>query len=187
MTTTRRGRRTFVLGGLAVLAIAALVVAAIVLTGSSPDNDERGQSASAADTGPTAPAIAFQRFDGTTASLADYRGEPLVVNFWASWCPSCVAEMSAAFRPAQQQLDDEVAFLGLNLQDERSRAEDLVEQTGVLFDLAEDRNGDIYVALGGLAMPFTVFIDEAGSVVHKHNGTVTEAQLIDLIEQHLLG
>ena len=75
----------------------------------------------AAAGGPTAgepaPPTPFLLFDGTEATFADYRGRPLVVNFWASWCPSCVAEMSAAFRPVQEQLGDRVAFLGMNTQD----------------------------------------------------------------------
>ncbi len=66
-------------------------------------------------------------FDGSTATLADYEGRPVVVNFWASWCPSCIAEMSAALKPAQEQFGDRVAFLGLNLQDERGEALRLVD------------------------------------------------------------
>ena len=123
---------------------------------------------------------------GTAATLADYAGRPVVVNFWASWCPSCVAEMSAAFVPVQESLGAEVDFLGLNLQDDRTDALRLVDETGVLFDLAEDRRGDLYSALGGLGMPFTVFIDANGTVVHDHNGPVTEGQLADLIAEHLL-
>lgn len=157
---------------------AAAAIALVVIAASGGDDGAPGA--------PQAPSVAFERFDGSPATLADYRGEPLVVNFWASWCPSCVAEMSAAFRPVQQSVGDRVAFLGMNLQDERSRAIELVEETGVLFDLAEDRRGDLYTALGGLGMPFTVFIDSNGSVVHAHNGPVTEQQLTDLIAQHLL-
>jgi thiol-disulfide isomerase/thioredoxin len=120
-------------------------------------------------------------FDGSPATLADYQGRPLVVNFWASWCPSCVAEMSAAFKPAQEQLGDEVAFLGMNIQDERDRALQLVEETGVLFKLAEDPVGQLYLDFGGIGMPFTVFIDAEGNIVEEHNGPLTAEQLIDMI------
>lgn len=136
--------------------------------------------------GEPVPANSFVLFDGTTASLADYQGRPLVANFWASWCPSCVAEMSAAFKPVQEQLGDQVAFLGLNLQDERDRALELVEETGVLFDLAEDPIGDLYIELGGIGMPFTVFIDADGNIIEKHNGPLSEQQLVDLIEEAIL-
>ncbi len=133
-----------------------------------------------------APDTSFTMFDGRRASFADYRGTPLVVNFWASWCPSCIAEMGAAFRPAQLALGDRVAFLGMNLQDERSQASALVERTAVLFDLAEDPDGSLYLELGGLGMPFTVFIDADGNIVRRHDGALTEGQLVDLIEELLL-
>jgi len=134
-----------------------------------------------------APITPFVLFDGSAASFADYKGTPLVVNFWASWCPSCVAEMSAAFLPAQQRLGDQVAFVGLNIQDERDKAEELAAETGVLFDLAEDADGALYVDLGGLGMPFTVFINADGDVVDEHNGPLTEGQLVEKIEEVLLG
>jgi len=130
-----------------------------------------------------APTTEFVYFDGDSGSFADYAGTPLVVNFWASWCPSCVAEMAAAFRPVQEQVGTDVAFLGLNLQDERDAALRMVDETGVLFDLAEDPQGDLYVELGGIGMPFTVFIDENGNIVEAHNGPLNEQQLMDMINK----
>jgi len=166
----------------------AVAIFAAACTGSSS-----GASAAAScdeDTGSTldnpAPTGAFVMFDGSEATFTDYAGTPLVVNWWASWCPSCVAEMSAAFRPAQEQLGAQVAFLGMNLQDEREDALRLVTATGVLFDLAEDPAGDLYLELGGLGMPFTIFIDAEGNVVEKHNGPLTEGQLIEMIDELLL-
>jgi len=171
-------KKLTVIGG--AIALAAVVIIGVAAAG-GPSAETPGRVA-----GPVAPDLPFERFDGSTATLADYRGRPVVVNFWASWCPSCVAEMSAAFLPVQQSLGAEVDFLGLNLQDDRRRAIDLAEETGVLFDLAEDLRGDLYSALGGLGMPFTVFVDEFGTVKHQHNGPVTERQLADLITEHLL-
>jgi cytochrome c biogenesis protein CcmG/thiol:disulfide interchange protein DsbE len=170
----------------ALLITALALVAAACSTGSdaaATPSDEAG----APPTGSPLPATEFEMFDGATASFGAYAGTPLVVNWWASWCPSCVAEMSAAFRPAQQKLGDRVAFLGLNIQDDRATAVTLVEETGVLFDLAEDPAGDIYLELGGLGMPFTIFVTADGRVVEKHNGPLTEQQLLDKIDEVLLG
>jgi thiol-disulfide isomerase/thioredoxin len=132
------------------------------------------------------PTIPFERFNGESATLASYAGRPLVVNFWASWCPSCVSEMSAAFLPAQQALGDQVAFLGLNIADERDQAQELAAETGVLFDLAEDTTGALYTELGGLGMPFTVYISADGRVLDVHNGPLTQDQLVDQITRNLL-
>jgi thiol-disulfide isomerase/thioredoxin len=164
----------------------ALVVAACSGSDGHADtglSDEALATTVAVDEHPAAPPTGFAMFDGTSATLADYGGKPLVVNFWASWCPSCVAEMAAAFKPAQERVGDDVAFLGLNIQDDRADALRLVEETGVLFDLGDDPLGDLYVELGGIGMPFTVFINTDGRIVEQHNGPLTEAQLLDLIEE----
>jgi thiol-disulfide isomerase/thioredoxin len=180
MKRSRKTRITLLAGSL------ALVAAACSGAGDSTEAPDGGVAASAQAQGDSIPADTFETFAGETASLADYAGRPVVVNFWASWCPSCVAELSAAFRPAQQQLGEQVAFLGMNIQDERSRALELVAETGVLFDLAEDPEGALYTALGGLGMPFTVFVSADGQVLEVHNGPLTEGQLVDKINDFLL-
>jgi len=176
---TRSKTPSLVGGGIAAIAIVAVIA---IATGESSD-----PAVTATSRGPAVPTAEFAFFDGSTATLAHYAGEPLVINFWASWCPSCVAEMSAALLPVQQRVGDEVAFVGFNIQDDRSRALALVEETGVLFDLAEDARGDLYTELGGIGMPFTVFVSADGEIMHKHNGPVTEGQLNDLISEHLTG
>ena len=134
------------------------------------------------------PAIALENFDGgATVTLNDFTGKPLVVNFWASWCPSCVAEMSAAFRPAQDQLGDAVTFVGVNIQDSRNKALKLLDETGVQWISVENEDGSLWVELGGLAMPFTVFISADGEVVDKHNGPLNESLLLKRIGEKLLG
>ncbi len=170
----------------AALVVVFLAVAGfVVFFGGSGDEAPAGADVAAVPkpAGPPVPDLAFAMFDGSAATLADYGGRPLVVNFWASWCPSCVAEMSAAFRPAQEKLGEEVAFLGMNIQDTRDAALRLVDDTGVLFDLADDPAGDLYAELGGLGMPFTVFVSADGQIVEKHNGPLTQSQLEERIAE----
>lgn len=170
-------------------ALALVVAACSSATGSgdatnaAPETPFASQPAAAAPRGEPALSTTFETFDGADATLADYAGQPLVVNFWASWCPSCVAEMSAAFRPVQESLGDQVTFLGMNIQDDRSLALDLLEETGVLWISAEDPRGDLYRELGGLGMPFTVFITADGEIVERHNGPLSEQQLRDKIAE----
>ncbi|NND01159.1 MAG: TlpA family protein disulfide reductase [Acidimicrobiia bacterium] len=138
---------------------------------------------SAAPIGDPAPTNTFTTFAGESVSLATYQGKPVVLNFWASWCPSCVAEMSAAFKPVEEDLGDDITFLGMNIQDDRALAEALLEETGVDWVSAQDPDGDLYVELGGIAMPFTVYITAGGRVVEKHNGPLTESQLREQIAE----
>lgn len=160
--------------------VAFALVAAACGSGGATRSSAPGPSSPG---GPSAPTSAFELFDGSETSLADFRGRPVVLNFWASWCPSCVAEMSAAFRPVQERVGSEVAFIGMNIQDVRALADDLLAETGVRWTNAVDPDGDLYAELGGLGMPFTVFIDASGSIVDEHNGPLTEAQLVDRISE----
>ena len=180
-----RPRRRFAAGAAAV-ALVVTVIGGVAFANSGSSGDTAVTAAAEAPRGPLAPTTSFSLFDGSTATFADYRGRPVVVNFWASWCPSCVAELSNAFKPVQDRLGDQVAFLGVDLQDERSAALDLIEETGVAFDLAEDPDGELYVEFGGIGMPFTVFISADGEVVDKHNGPLSEGQLEDKIQENFL-
>lgn len=179
-------KRTFSIRTASLAAAIALVAAAC--SGGGGDESASGSAAAATSeqlSNPI-PATQFETFSGEPVTLASYAGQPVVLNFWASWCPSCVAEMSAAFVPAQLALGDEVAFLGMNIADERGKALELVEETGATFDLAEDPNGELYTELGGLGMPFTVFISPDGQIADVHNGPLTESQLVDRINEVLL-
>jgi cytochrome c biogenesis protein CcdA/thiol-disulfide isomerase/thioredoxin len=185
----RVGRRGRIIAPVAAAVVLTASVGGLYLGQQSSDGDATTLAMGATEelpSGPPDPVTEFTRFDGSTASFSDYRGRPVVVNFWASWCPSCVAELSAAIRPAQDRFGDRVAFVGINLQDERDRALELVEETGVRFDLAEDPNGSLYTQLEGIGMPFTVFISAEGEIVDDHNGPLTEGQLADRIEELLL-
>jgi cytochrome c biogenesis protein CcmG, thiol:disulfide interchange protein DsbE len=118
----------------------------------------------------------WERFDGGgSASLADYDGRPLVLNFFASYCVPCAREM-----PALQRVADElgrVAVVGMNLADEEDAARALVEQTGVTYDLGRDPDGDLAEALGVVNLPTTVFATADHRVVEVHTGALEEGQL----------
>jgi thiol-disulfide isomerase/thioredoxin len=124
-------------------------------------------------------------FEGQDFSLQDFEGRPVVMNFWASWCPFCVAEMPG-FEKVHRSVGDEVAFLGIDPCEScqggsREAAERLARETGVTYRLAEDPNGSVFVAFGGSSMPTTVFIDADGRVVERVGGMLSESQLRDFI------
>jgi cytochrome c biogenesis protein CcmG, thiol:disulfide interchange protein DsbE len=130
-------------------------------------------------------AISYERFDGTEASLGDYEGTPLVVNFFASWCAPCITEMPA-LEEVHQHYGDEVAFLGLAMNDTVEDAQELVDRTGVTWDLGRDPRGEIIRELGGIGMPTTVLVTAEGRVVETHTGQLTSGELTELIDAELL-
>lgn len=160
-----------------VLGIAAAVVVTSSLT--SPPASPGEEVTSSLD-------VPFEYFDGSQGNLADFAGRPLVVNFWASWCPACVAEMPD-FETVHARLDDEVAFLGLAMQEtDETAARDLIEETGVTYPLGKDPDGSIFNSFGGFAMPTTVFIDQLGNVASTHPGALFADDLEATIRTQLL-
>ena len=122
-------------------------------------------------------------FNGETVALADFTGTAVVLNFWASWCPFCVAEMPD-FEDVSNAHADQVAFIGVNLQDDAGAADSLAIETGVTYQLARDPQGVVYSAFGGIGMPTTVFIDAEGIVRDVVTGQLSRADLEAKIDQH---
>jgi thiol-disulfide isomerase/thioredoxin len=117
-------------------------------------------------------AASFTRFDGSAASFDEYRGHPVVVNFFSSTCIPCQTEMPA-FERIHQDAGDKVAFLGMNVQDTVTAGESFVEAVGVTWDIGRDPNGAILTDLGGIGLPTTVIRDTDG------RGVVTELGALD--------
>lgn len=179
---------------LAVVAVAGLVLAACGAGNGDPSiataptaNPTVGETQRpAVEEGEPAPQVDLEMFDGSTRPLSDLYGDrPLIVNFWASWCPPCVTEMPD-IEQVHQQLAGRVGFLGINTQDGEEEARRLVGETGVTYPLAWDREGEIFETFGVFGMPSTFFISRDGRVVGRHTGLLTEETLRQEIDELLL-
>ena len=128
--------------------------------------------------------LTFDLFDDGTGAIADYEGTPLVVNFFASWCPPCVREMPE-FQEVFETLDGRVAFLGLSQDSSPQAALDLVERTGVTYDVGWDPDLEVYEATDSVAMPTTAFVSASGTLVDTFAGVLDAETLAELIETNL--
>lgn len=180
--SARQRQRRLLIGGSVVAVVAAAIAVAALILGGDDGSSPGGQAASS---GEAAPEMSFEMFDGSTASIADYRGEPLVVNFWASWCPPCIAEMPE-FEEVHQKLRDEVAFLGINTQDTPEAAAVIADETGVTYDLARDPDAELFGAFQVFGMPSTFFISPEGVILDRFTGATTGEQLEETIRELLL-
>jgi thiol-disulfide isomerase/thioredoxin len=144
------------------------------------------ESEGVAEGGGDLPSSKVEMADGTTIALTDVLdGRPLVVNFFASWCAPCRAEMPG-FAAVHGDVGDGVGFLGLALQDTKDAAAELVELTGVAYPWGLDPSGEIFAELGGFAMPTTVYVAADGEIVGTDSGAIDESQLRDRLAD-LLG
>ena len=126
----------------------------------------------------------FTTFDDETVPFTSLYGTPTVVNFFASTCIPCITEMPA-FEQVHQELGDAVAFLGLAVTDRPEDALDLVEQTGISYATAQDKDGSVMNALGGSFLPTTVLLAADGRIVATHTGQLTATELRALIAEKL--
>jgi thiol-disulfide isomerase/thioredoxin len=162
---------------------AVVVFAAFAFFKFVPAPEQSASAQGQASVGAPAPEVQMESFSGEAVTLSEFEGTPVVLNFWATWCPFCVAEMPD-FEKVNQAADGQVQFIGVNLQDDAGAADDLVGDTGVTYLLTRDPQGVVYGAFGGVAMPTTVFIGADGIVDEIVTGALTEGQLSNKIVQH---
>lgn len=123
--------------------------------------------------------------DGGTTSLASHAGEPLVVNYFAAWCPPCRAELPDFEAVSQERLDD-VTFIGISKDNTTDAWTGLIDETGVTFETVfEGNSSGTYEIVGGLAMPTTAFVTADGEIAHVHSGILNDELLNQLIDEHL--
>lgn len=130
-----------------------------------------------------------------TLSSEDLRGHPVVVNFWASWCIPCREEAPLLERTWRQYKDDGVIFLGVNIKDAESDAEDFIEEFGLTYPNVRDLDQALTRPFGVAGLPETFFIDHnwtffgtvRGNEVGQDQGTVvlgaiSEEELVTNVE-----
>jgi peroxiredoxin len=123
--------------------------------------------------------------DGNTVKLSDFVGKPIVLNFWATWCPYCVVEMPA-FDKASKELSD-VTFLMLNATSSEgeslAKAKSFIQQNGYEFPVLYDTRGEATRAFGISSYPMTFFIDSDGVVRLYAEGRISYDTIISALER----
>ena len=123
---------------------------------------------------------------GEQIALTDYRGQPVVLNFWATWCPPCRAEMPH-FQAASVKYNGQATVLGVDQGEPPSIVSDFGSALNITYPLLVDQDNSINRTYGVSALPTTVFIDGEGVVAEVFTGIVNQAVLEDRIERLIAG
>lgn len=118
-----------------------------------------------------APDFEVTSFSGEPLRLSDLRGQIVILNFWASWCPPCQDE-TPLLEAAQDNLGDDVVLIGMDIWDAEGDARDFLEQYGVTYAVGHDDNGEVAIDYGVSGVPETFVIDAEGRIVARLPGEV---------------
>lgn len=113
--------------------------------------------------------IELTDYDGNEVTLEQFRGQPLVINSWAVWCPFCKDELPD-FAILQEEFEGEVTVIAIDRQEPLEKAKGFTDELGITDEMTWllDSSDAFYRSIGGFSMPETIFVNGAGEiVVHK--------------------
>jgi cytochrome c biogenesis protein CcmG/thiol:disulfide interchange protein DsbE len=170
-------------GVLALVAVVAVIVI-IVVVALAPKGKPVGGVLPADPKGYAAPSLSLPRLDGRgRLSLAELKGKPVVVNFWASWCTTCKAEADTLVAAEKKWRDQGVTFLGVDSVDKDDAARAYEQSFGVEYVSVVDPAGKTAAQWYVTAYPETFFIDRDGRIVSAVRNGVDPATLDERISE----
>ena len=172
-----------------IIALIVLILGASLLYNSMKDSTEADMdtatSEDASESRTPAPDFTVYSMDGDKVSFSDFKGKPVVINFWASWCGPCQSEMPH-FEEAYKKYGDDIHFLMINLTDGMRETPDTVmgflDYFGYTFPVYYDMGYDASDAYGISPIPTTFFIDKNGNIASSQIGALSASALERNIE-----
>ena len=135
-------------------AIALVLVLAFVWTGCGGPAQSQSEAIQAPD-------FKLSLLNGGETYLSDFSGKPVMLNFWATWCPPCREEMPY-LQQIHEQRSADVVVLTVNMAENAGDVEEFIREFGLSFPVLLDSNGDVAQQYGVRAIPTTFFIDKSG-------------------------
>jgi peroxiredoxin len=120
--------------------------------------------------GQAAPDFVLKSASGNNLRLSEYRGEVVMINFWATWCGPCRQELPLLDELYGRYNKVGFSLLGVNIDDDSSKAMQMVEELGVSFPVLFDKQKEVSKLYAVEAMPVTVLVDREGTIRHIHHG-----------------
>jgi peroxiredoxin len=167
---------------IAVVALIALLGVAIVQAmdkKAEPENvSQEAANMGGLKVGAKAPDFELKTLSGDAVKLSDLKGKKVMLNFWATWCPPCKAEMPA-MEEFHKEAGDEVVILAVNI-DPHLDVKAFVDENGITFPIPLDTEDKVNETYQVLSIPTTYFIDTKGNIGNKFIGAMN----LDAMKQY---
>lgn len=179
----------------AILIIIAIVVLGAILAVINPFKRQEPSAVSQgsvsegrSEIGQQAADFELESFDGKKVKLSEFLGKPVLIDFWAGWCPFCIEEMPE-IEKIHKEFGDKLIVLGIH----RSETENVgtgtefAKERGVTYTLLKDSTGEVYRKLTGGRnfMPYALYIDKDGKIVKVKAGPKTDEEMRQAVEELL--
>ncbi len=133
--------------------------------------------------GDSAHNFSLMDLDGREVTLAEFEGQPVIINFWATWCPPCRLEMPEFQRAFEAHEEDGLVILAVNVAESAEAVRSFFyDEMGYTYTPLLDEESRVAEAYGAVGLPATFFVDAAGEVTAVHRGALTQAQLQSYLE-----
>nr|MBN1229364.1 TlpA family protein disulfide reductase [Anaerolineae bacterium] len=166
----KRGMQSVLMIGAGTLLLALAVVA--VLSGLDGSEDD---------------GISIPLLDGTSVSLSDFAGQTVVLNFWATWCPPCRAEMPLLDAYYREYREDGLVMIAINSGETAVAAAGFFQQNGFAIPVGLDPDGHLGNQFGVTGLPVTLVINPQGEIHYRHAGMIDRSILDGQITPLLSG
>lgn len=171
-----------IIGGVVIVAVGLLIWGGLSNNGAPASGTASVQnSVSTGSNAHSAPDFTLQKLGGGTISLAEFKGKkPVVVDFWASWCPNCRRDMPK-LNGFYEKYKDKVEVIGVNLQEKESTVQDFISSRGINFPIALDSSGSASRVFGIQYTNTHFLIDINGNLVRTIPGDISESDIESLV------
>lgn len=125
----------------------------------------------------SAPDFTVYDTNGNKVQLSDYKGKPVVLNFWTSWCGYCIQEMPHFEEAYKNNPDIQFLMINVAVNDYRDEADEIIKNSGYTFPVVYDNDGDAAQSYQVNSFPQTVFIDKDGNIATYSSGMLAKEAL----------